>query len=78
MDKDSVQLSINTYNKFKVASVKADLVIGRLFDLAQIDDENELTFNPIDLADLLKLAYPERYKNKIEELKATQIPKAFS
>lgn len=72
MDKANIViLDIQTYDRFKTAAVKANFVIDQLFDLAQLDSRTgELKFNNSnELSDLLKLAYSERYKNKIEHLK---------
>lgn len=69
--KDVVVLDLKTYNTQKNAAVKANLVIDRLFELAKLSEEScSLTFNNNnELTDLLELAYPERFKNRVKELK---------
>lgn len=69
--KDVVVLDLKTYNTQKNAAVKANLVIDRLFELAKLSEEScSLTFNNnAELTDLLELAYPERFKNRVKELK---------
>lgn len=64
-------MDLKTYNTQKNAAVKANLVIDRLFELAKLSEEScSLTFNNNnELTDLLELAYPERFKNRVKELK---------
>lgn len=66
---DMVSLDIKTYDKMKSSSVKANLVIDRLFGLATLTKDNsQLVFSSDDVSSLLLLAYPERYCNKVDSL----------
>ena len=74
MTDDRVILDIKTYDRFRNASTKANLVIDRLFELSKLDPKsNKLVFNnEEELSELLKLAYPDRYKNRVEDLKTSE------
>lgn len=66
---DTVTMDIKTYNTFKNAAVKSDLIVNYLFNNAKKSvDERRLIFDGDELSNLLKLVYPERYTNKLKGL----------
>lgn len=73
-DDDIVILNIKTYERFKNASVKANFVIDRLFELAQVNSTSDaLAFQSSkEISDLLQLAYPERFKNKLQSTNSSE------
>lgn len=73
-DDDIVILNIKTYERFKNSSVKANLVIDRLFELAQVNSTSGALAFPSskEISDLLQLAYPERFKNKLQATNSSE------
>ena len=67
---DIVTLDVNTYNALKSEAVKANMIVDHLFRTAHFREKNSDTpfeWDDIRLNEVLEIAYPKRFANKIAE-----------
>ena len=65
---DTVTLDISTYNSLKADSVRANMIVDHLFRTAHYQEQdNEFRWDEVRLNEILELAYPKRYANKVSE-----------
>ena len=70
---DTVTMDISTYNALKADAVRANMIVDHLFRTAHFRERNSDTpfeWDDIRLNEVLEIAYPKRFKNKIEEFEA--------
>ena len=68
---DTVTLDISTYNSLKADSVRANMIVDHLFRTAKLTltrtGEYSMEWDSNKLCEILELAYPKRYANKLAE-----------
>ena len=67
---DTVTLDISTYNSLKADSVRANMIVDHLFrtmELVEPKKGYDFTWDDKKLCEILELAYPKRYANKLAE-----------
>lgn len=70
---DIVTLDINTYNALKSDAVRANMIVDHLFRTAHFCAEDGLfKWDEAHLNEVLEIAYPKRYANKLTESEGTE------
>lgn len=65
---DIVTLDINTYNALKSDSVKANMIVDHLFRTGHFNADDRLfKWDEVHLNEVLEIAYPKRYANKVAD-----------
>lgn len=68
---DIVTMDISTYNALKADAIRANMIVDHLFRTAHFREKNSETpfeWDDIRLNEVLEIAYPKRFANKIAEM----------